>query len=89
MGSVGHVRGSGSVSLGENGMCQAPSALRQGGALGSAVGTRLAGSAGNLEMGIFLSVDDLYMWTEAGLWELPATDQAVGAGAKSMRGWLW
>lgn len=55
----------------------APSALRQGGALGSAVGTRLAGSARSLEMGIFLSVDDPYTWAEAGLWELPATDQAV------------
>lgn len=58
----------------------APSALHQGGALGSAVGTRLAGSARNLEMGIFLSVDHLNMWTGAGLWELPATDKAVGWG---------
>lgn len=56
----------------------APAALGQGGALGSAVGTRLAGSAGNLEMGFFLRVGDLFMWTEAGLWELPTTDQYVG-----------
>ena len=67
----------------------APSAPRQGGALGSAVGTRLAGIAGNFDMGIFFSSDNLYMCTEAGLWELPATDQAVGAGGKSVRGWLW
>lgn len=57
--------------------CSAPSAVRQGGALGSPVGTRLAGSARNLEMGIFLIVDDLYTWAEAGLRELPVTAQAV------------
>lgn len=56
----------------------APAVLGQGDALGSAVGTGLAGSAGNLEMGFLLSVGDLFMWTEAGLWKLPATDQSVG-----------
>lgn len=65
----------------------APSALGQGGTLGPAVGTRLAGSSGNLELGIFLSVSGLYVWTEAGLWELPARDQAVrGITHES---WLW
>lgn len=55
-----------------------PSVLGQGGALGSAVGTKLAGNAGNLEMGIFCSIDDVHMWAVTGLWELPAPDQAVG-----------
>lgn len=28
-------------------------------------------------MGIVLSIGDLHRWDEAGLWELPPTDQAV------------
>lgn len=64
-----------------------PSAFGQGGTLGSAVGTRLAGSAGNLGVGIFLNSDGLYMWTEAGFWGLPATGQAVRG--ITHKGCLW
>lgn len=80
MGYVGCVRQSGSVSLGENGTCKAFTSLSawSGWCSGICSRNKLAGNAGNLEMGIFRSIDDVHMWAVTGLWELPAPDQAVG-----------